>query len=500
MEPNPSVFLRAIRRETLSENLLGAGIASGASYVIMQRGAEVLAQLILRNEHVPGMLRERIPQQKDWLRRILKRLERRGIVVPKSLIRAIECASAVDSEPGETDVRTYDLINEGLASGIRALREEPGHSADETEFTSDICQAICLAEVRLREEYSSRLEQLKRNDDAGMRQDLALPAPTAAQIEFYLRARFPGDPASEVHNVQRLVGDNSKDIFFFDIEGSAAINGSYVLRREPAYNVTQASLASEYELIIHLKSAGLPVPRALAGEADPKHLQAGFIMVERLPGATRSPDKLGTNGKQILKEIARISAQIHQIAIPCHLPQFADASQPSRRRMLARVDAMYRRWELERSEGSVIVEAAYHWLRANIDCLDDKSVLTHGDYSLRNILLDGDRISGILDWELCCVSHPAEDLAYIRSWVEPAMPWQEYLDAYRAHSGYDVTSEALWYYSVWVRFWNLVIGAAAYSGYHLNKHRNFVYASVACVEYRESLDCLARLIADSPRR
>jgi aminoglycoside phosphotransferase (APT) family kinase protein len=168
--------------------------------------------------------------------------------------------------------------------------------------------------------------------------------------------------------------------------------------------------------------------------------------------------------------------------------------------MLARVDAMYRRWELERSEGSVIVEAAYHWLRANIDCLDDKSVLTHGDYSLRNILLDGDRISGILDWELCCVSHPAEDLAYIRSWVEPAMPWQEYLDAYRAHSGYDVTSEALWYYSVWVRFWNLVIGAAAYSGYHLNKHRNFVYASVACVEYRESLDCLARLIADSPRR
>src|SRR5579863_4946208 len=37
MEPDPSVFLRAIRREALSKELFGAGIASGASQLIMQR-------------------------------------------------------------------------------------------------------------------------------------------------------------------------------------------------------------------------------------------------------------------------------------------------------------------------------------------------------------------------------------------------------------------------------------------------------------------------------
>ena len=45
MEPNPSVFLRAIRRELKTADLFGAGLTSGASRVIVERGAEILAQL-----------------------------------------------------------------------------------------------------------------------------------------------------------------------------------------------------------------------------------------------------------------------------------------------------------------------------------------------------------------------------------------------------------------------------------------------------------------------
>jgi aminoglycoside phosphotransferase (APT) family kinase protein len=141
------------------------------------------------------------------------------------------------------------------------------------------------------------------------------------------------------------------------------------------------------------------------------------------------------------------------------------------------------------------MESAYNWLRVNVRCLDDTAVLVHGDYSLRNVLLDGDRVSAILDWELCSVSHPAEDLAYMRPFIESVMPWEEYLAAYHMHTRFDITNAALSYFDVWAQFWQVGIAAAAYSGYSQNKHRNFIFASVACVEYRERSDRLANLIA-----
>jgi len=55
----------------------------------------------------------------------------------------------------------------------------------------------------------------------------------------------------------------------------------------------------------------------------------------------------------------------------------------------------------------------------------------------------------------------------------------------------------LFYFAVWTKFWNAVIGASVYSGYHRHKHRNFVFASVACVEYFEKVETLSRLIAQA---
>ena len=199
-----------------------------------------------------------------------------------------------------------------------------------------------------------------------------------------------------------------------------------------------------------------------------------------------------------MSELAGLLALIHGVKILPALPQCADAANSTRQRVLARVDAMYRRWVDERSEDSVIIESAYQWLTTHAGNLDDTAVLTHGDFSLRNVLLDGDRISAILDWELCCVSHPAEDLAYIRPWITPIMPWTEFLAIYRARSQREVSDFALFYFGVWTQFWNVIIGASVYSGYRLHKHRNFVFASVACVEYFEKLQSLSRLIAQTP--
>jgi len=498
MEPNPSIFLRAIRREAQSADLLGAGLVSGASTVIMDRSAEILAQLILRREQLPEMLESLRPQQLASLQSISQRLRLRGVQVPAAIDHAIGRAHALDTGPGEANVELYDEVSIGLAEGIRALRSIKPSIQEDVAFTNDICRLLCESELRLREEYSHRLERLRETEAKDLSGHGALPAPTGTLLAAYLRKRLPGGSTIEVSNIQRLVGDNSKDIFFFDIGKSRELDGSYVMRREPAYNVTHAQLVSEYDLLLHLAKAGIPVPRALVGEGDSTQFGGGFIITSKLPGAPRPASKLGANGREILRNIARLSAEIHQVDIPRHLPQCFDADMSTRDRMLAKVDAMYLRWVNERSEDSVIMESAYQWLHTNVDCLDDLAVLTHGDYSLRNVLLDGDRISAILDWELCRVSHPAEDLSYIRPTLESVIPWCEYLGVYRAHSTYEVTEAALTYFDVWCQFWRLVIGASVYSAYHAKKHRNFVFASVACVEYREGLTQMANLIATLP--
>ncbi|MFX5226102.1 phosphotransferase, partial [Acinetobacter baumannii] len=45
-----------------------------------------------------------------------------------------------------------------------------------------------------------------------------------------------------------------------------------------------------------------------------------------------------------------------------------------------------------------ILEYAIQWMFNNLPKVDDL-VLVHGDYRIGNIMINGDQISGILDWE-----------------------------------------------------------------------------------------------------
>jgi hypothetical protein len=78
------------------------------------------------------------------------------------------------------------------------------------------------------------------------------------------------------------------------------------------------------------------------------------------------------------------------------------------------------------------------------------------------------------------------------------MPWNEFLAAYHAHAKCKISEATLRYFEVWCNFWMLIISALAYAGYHQNKHRNFIFASVAYSEYREKADVIVRILAEHP--
>ena len=60
---------------------------------------------------------------------------------------------------------------------------------------------------------------------------------------------MPGSPAGTAVNIRKLAGYNSREVFFFEPENAGLGDGAYVMRREPAGNVTETSLAAEGELL-----------------------------------------------------------------------------------------------------------------------------------------------------------------------------------------------------------------------------------------------------------
>ncbi|MDH3707183.1 MAG: phosphotransferase family protein, partial [Acidimicrobiia bacterium] len=101
-------------------------------------------------------------------------------------------------------------------------------------------------------------------------------------------------------------------------------------------------------------------------------------------------------------------------------------------------------------------ELALRWLGANRPRKARRAVV-HGDFRNGNLLVDTERLQGVLDWELAHIGDPHEDLAWlcVRSWrfgealpVGGFGPRDQLLAAYEAVAGHRVDRDALRWWEV----------------------------------------------------
>jgi aminoglycoside phosphotransferase (APT) family kinase protein len=101
--------------------------------------------------------------------------------------------------------------------------------------------------------------------------------------------------------------------------------------------------------------------------------------------------------------------------------------------------------EMERiGEPLPVVEVGLRWLRRNLP-EPVEPALVHGDFRLGNLIVHGDGLAAVIDWELAHVGDPAEDISWlcIRSWrfgndelpVAGVGSREDLLDAYEAAGG-----------------------------------------------------------------
>ncbi|HMO75192.1 MAG TPA: phosphotransferase [Sphingopyxis sp.] len=214
---------------------------------------------------------------------------------------------------------------------------------------------------------------------------------------FMTRCAGPG----ELSALTRLSGGANMESWAFDWGGDA-----YVLRRAPSaeYMADRPyGHPAEAALVMAAHAAGVKAPEVVGVLADGDSMGTGYVM--RRVAAEVAPAKiLAAPAPSLLGDLARELARIHAIpsdVIPAAIPLMDTAAA------LAELKARFLSYGGDRP----VLALAIRWCEAHLPGAVPP-VLVHGDYRMGNIMVDGDGLAAVLDWELAHRGDGHEDLAY----------------------------------------------------------------------------------------
>ncbi len=289
----------------------------------------------------------------------------------------------------------------------------------------------------------------------------------SARLASFVAAQL-GIPAEgvRVEGLRRLAGGSSRETWALDLitpgEGGPE-RRELVLRRDPPGRVGDGDRSLEFRVVRAAGAAGVRVPRVHWCCSDPEVLATPFYLMDRVAGEAlprrllREP-RFAEARRRLPAQLAAQAARIH--AVDWAQPELAGLDAPPAGASPARVE-VERLAEAARAlapEPHPVLELAERWLLARAPEATRRT-LVHGDFRLGNVLCDERGLTAVLDWELCKVGDPVEDLGWLctRAWRfgNDALPVaglaerEALLAAYREASGAAVEADHL-------RFWEAV--------------------------------------------
>jgi aminoglycoside phosphotransferase (APT) family kinase protein len=264
----------------------------------------------------------------------------------------------------------------------------------------------------------------------------------------YLRERGRFDWVREL-SVDQAPGGFSKDTFLVRLSGDGRQSGM-VLRRDQSFRPLLTSVADEAGVLSTLSEAGLPVPTPLWVETDARHFGAAVLAASWIDGSA-DEKRWSTDparAPRVLADAAQLLARLH--AFPLDQIPAAGSGVPGSRgdTPAAMVEDIRAFWERIRPAANPLMERALAWLAQHAPQGFARRTIVHSDFGFHNLMVDGDRVVGLLDWEFWHIGDPREDLAYTRSFVERLMPWEDFRSLYEAAGGVTSDRDTDRFYSV----------------------------------------------------
>lgn len=226
-------------------------------------------------------------------------------------------------------------------------------------------------------------------------------------------------PGAQVVAAHKLSGGAIQENWAVTLRAGGRDRRVVIRRDAPATIAASRSRAEEFALIAAAHAAGVRVPAPLGFCDDGAVSGAPFAVMDWVEGTGYGPKvvrdtTLGGDREALGHELGRQMAMIHAIVPDAQLaailgPRPADPA-------LAAI-ALLRDWLDARGTARPGLEWALRWAERHAPD-PGPVVVTHQDFRTGNILVDGQGLTAVLDWEFAGWSDPAADLGWFcaRCW------------------------------------------------------------------------------------
>ncbi len=276
-------------------------------------------------------------------------------------------------------------------------------------------------------------------------------------ITAYLRSVHPDGDAVEVMHLQRAAGGFGKQTYLLNIKTASGAVEKLVVRKEdpsPICDHPSFNLEREFHLVMAVNRTGYRAPLPLWFSRKFPGIDAPFYVMQALAGKTAGSFLEGASRipEALALEFAELLARLHQTPLQSLSEVIEKFEDPT---VLTETIAQgYRRhiasWrDYVRTASTLpspLMAYLFDWLEAHVPEDEGRPVLVHGDYSIHNILVDDDRITGVLDWEASMFGAPGIDLAYVRLGLAKHIDWSVFVEHYLRCGGREVDPATLDYH------------------------------------------------------
>ncbi len=171
---------------------------------------------------------------------------------------------------------------------------------------------------------------------------------------------------------------------------------------------SEFSLAREAIAYRALQPTDVPVPRLLG-----VHPNGEALMLERVPGTSSIGPADTPHAEELVASFVSAVGSLHALdPAVLDLPGFARPRSPQEQALLE-----VRAWQgLAEAHGLTdepLIAYALAWLEHHPPEHDRPATLVQGDTGPGNFVHDGRRVTGLVDWELCHLGDPMDDIAWI---------------------------------------------------------------------------------------
>jgi len=276
----------------------------------------------------------------------------------------------------------------------------------------------------------------------------------------------------KVSNLEPLTGGASKEIWKFEVSNAKQTTKMILRRGSGIEGPLAIKTADEARIQKEVIKAGAPVPIILAVSKNEEELGDSYIM-HFVEGETIARKIL--RDKEYKKALPLLAYQCGEAIAKVHnvdIDNFSFLPKKPAEDQLEDLYATYQSFE----QPSPVFEYAYLWLKEQ-DFSNFQESLVHGDFRLGNIIVNGEGLQSIIDWELAHIGNPLQDLGWVcgNSWrfgkndkvVGGFGELEDLLEGYNSISKLKVNKEMVKCWQVFGTFrWGVICLIQAYA--HLN--------------------------------